>query len=846
MVHFTVDQMRALMEQPEQIRNMAVIAHVDHGKSTLTDSLVAAAGIIKQEDAGEKRATDTLDAEKERGITIMGTAVSMHFNVNAELAPDVEDAKRDFVINLIDCPGHVDFSSEVTAALRVTDGALVVVDCVEGVCVQTETVLRQAMTERIKPVLFLNKVDRFIRELQLDPEEAYQSFQRTIDTTGVTIDQYADPAMGELELDPTKGNVAFGSGYHGWAFSLPQFARVYAKKFGGDPAKLTQRLWGDNFYDAKNRKWLKRRTNEQGESLKRAFCEFCLAPIYQVVNAVMDEDKERLAEMLGKLQITLTAEELSWPGKKQLRAVMKQWLPASDALLSVIVSQLPSPQQAQKYRTELIFNADKEHEHHQAITKCSSEGPLVCYVSKMVASADKGRFFAFGRVFSGTAKAGNKVNVMGTEFTVGGTKDFHHTKQLQRTMLSRGRVFEAVDSVPAGNLCLLVGIDNYILKSGTIVDGDVPMEKCASFREMKFTVSAVVRRAVECVNPADLPKFVKGLQQLAAFDLFIKVFREESGEHIVAGAGELHLEVCLDHLRNTIMPNVAFRVLDPIVPFRETVTVEGPTGLSKSANRHNRVWGTAAPLTDELTADIDDGNVGFQGEDAKQRHRFLQDKHSWDGTEAKKVWCFGPDNSGPNIVVDGTKGVQNMDELKDSVVAAWQWSSNEGPMTDEPMRGIKCALTDVQMHADKVHRGPTQMIPSARRLFYGCTLTASPRLVEPIYEVDVQTVTESIGAVYNVLLRHRGEIVGEVPREGTSIVNIKAYLPVADSFGLTASLRAATGGRAFPQCSMHHWQQYPGDPLEAEGAARDVLTKIRQRKGLKAEMPKASAFLDTL
>lgn len=147
------------------------------------------------------------------------------------------------MINLVDSPGHVDFSSEVTAALRVTDGALVVVDCIEGVCVQTETVLRQAISERIKPVLMLNKVDRCIMELQLPPEEAYRSFTKAIENVNVIVATYRDDTMGNIELDPIKGKVAYGSGLHQWGFTLKRFAKMYAAKFQTTRYKMLRRLW---------------------------------------------------------------------------------------------------------------------------------------------------------------------------------------------------------------------------------------------------------------------------------------------------------------------------------------------------------------------------------------------------------------------------------------------------------------------------------------------------------------------------------------------------------------------------------------------------------------------------
>ena len=305
MVNFTVDEIRGLMDHPTNIRNMCVIAHVDHGKSTLTDSLVSKAGIIAHAKAGDMRFMDTRDDEKERGITIKSTAISMYFPIDKDELPAIQQPTKgnEFLINLIDSPGHVDFSSEVTAALRVTDGALVVVDCIEGVCVQTETVLRQALGERIKPVVCLNKVDRALLELQVDKEDLYQSFARTIESANVVIATYNDPVLGESQVYPEKGTVAFGSGLHGWAFTLRQFAARYAKKFGVDKSKMMTKLWGENFFNPKTKKWSSKEVDSEGNKLERAFNMFVLDPIYRIFDSIMNFKKEETTKLLEKLEI---------------------------------------------------------------------------------------------------------------------------------------------------------------------------------------------------------------------------------------------------------------------------------------------------------------------------------------------------------------------------------------------------------------------------------------------------------------------------------------------------------------------------------------------------------------
>jgi elongation factor 2 len=615
------------------------------------------------------------------------------------------------LINLIDSPGHVDFSSEVTAALRVTDGALVVVDCVEGVCVQTETVLRQALTERIKPVVIINKVDRALLELQVDKESLYQSFQRTIESVNVIISTYHDEALGDVQVYPDKGTVAFGSGLHGWGFTLRQFANRYAKKFGVDKDKMMVKLWGDNYFNPKTRKWSTNGTDADGKPLERAFSQFVLDPIFRIFDAVMNFKKDATANMCEKLDIKLAADERELEGKALLKVVMRKFLPAGDSLLEMIVINLPSPKTAQRYRVETLYEGPMDDESAIGIRDCDPRAPLVLYVSKMVPTSDKGRFYAFGRVFSGTVKAGPKIRIQGPNY-LPGKKDDLFVKSIQRTVLMMGRYIEPIEDCPAGNIVGLVGIDQFLLKSGTLTTS----ETAHNMRVMKFSVSPVVQVAVEVKNAADLPKLVEGLKRLSKSDPCVQAYIAETGEHIVAGAGELHLEICLkvcfclvhrqapaefislqdlqeDHA------GVPLKISDPVVPYRETVKAESSiVALSKSQNKHNRLYTKALPLDEAVTKGIEDGKVNAR-DDFKARARVLADEYGWDVTEARKIWCFGPDTTGPNLLVDVTKGVQYLNEIKDSCVAAFQWATKEGVLCEENMRGIRYNVLDVTVRS---------------------------------------------------------------------------------------------------------------------------------------------------
>jgi len=855
MVNFTTDEVRECMDKKENIRNMSVIAHVDHGKSTLTDSLVSKAGIIAASKAGETRATDTRKDEQDRCITIKSTAISMFFNMDEKDLAFIKQPvskKKDgtnepgFLINLIDSPGHVDFSSEVTAALRVTDGALVVVDCVSGVCVQTETVLRQAIAERIRPILFMNKMDRALLELQLGQEELFQTFQRIVENVNVIVATYADDdgPMGVVRVDVNNGSVGFGSGLHGWAFTLKQFAEMYAAKFGVDTDKMMKKLWGESFFNPKTKKWSK----EKADDNKRSFCMYVLDPIYMVFDAIMNFKKEQTEKLLGKLTTAtgklvkdvLKTEEKELEGKPLMKCVMRNWLPAGDAMFQMIVIHLPSPVTAQKYRAELLYEGPHDDAACMGIKNCDPEAPLMMYVSKMVPTSDKGRFYAFGRVFSGKVATGQKARIMGPNFVPGQKTDLYE-KSIQRTILMMGGRVEAIEDVPAGNICGLVGVDQFLVKTGTIST----LKEAHNMKQMKFSVSPVVRVAVEPKNPADLPKLVEGLKRLAKSDPMVQCMIEESGEHIIAGAGELHLEICLKDLEED-HACIPLKKSDPVVSYRETVSEESSIMcLSKSPNKHNRLFMKAVPMPDGLSEDIENGEVNPR-DDFKTRGRYLADKYDYDVTEARKIWCFGPDTNGPNLMIDCSKGVQYLNEIKDSVVAGFQWATKEGVLCDENLRAVRFNIYDVTLHADAIHRGGGQIIPTARRVLYASMLTAEPRLMEPVYLVEIQCPENAVGGIYGVLNRRRGHVFEEAQTPGTPMFVVKAYLPVNESFGFTADLRSNTGGQAFPQCMFDHWQVLPGCPLSDGTKPNQIVEECKKRKGLKPGPPSLDNYLDKM
>lgn len=523
-----------------------------------------------------------------------------------------------------------------------------------------------------------------------------------------------------------------------------------------------------------------------------------------------------------------------------MKVVMRTWLPAGDTLLSMIAIHLPSPVTSQFYRAEMLYEGPHDDVAYLGMKACDPSAPLMMYVSKMVPTSDKGRFYAFGRVFSGTIATGQKARLMGPNYVPGKKEDLC-VKAIQRTILMMGRYTEPIENVPCGNICGLVGVDQFLVKTGTITT----FEHAHNLKVMKFSVSPVVRVAVEAKNPADLPKLVEGLKRLAKSDPMVQCIIEESGEQIVAGAGELHLEICLKDLEED-HACIPIKISDPVVSYRETVTDESSVMcLSKSPNKHNRLYMKCVPMPDGLPEDIDKGEITPRQE-FKARGRYLADTYDYDVTEARKIWCFGPEGTGPNLMIDVTKGVQYLNEIKDSVVAGFQWATKEGPMCDENVRGVRFNLHDVTLHADAIHRGGGQIIPTARRVLYACMLTATPKFWEPVYLCEIQCPESAIGGIYSVLNRRRGVVLEELQTPGTPMFVVKAHLPVNESFGFTADLRSHTAGQAFPQCVFDHWAVMGGDPKEPGSKSNTILEDTRKRKGLKPGFPETELYLDKL
>jgi len=722
-----------LMSRKEDIRNIGIIAHIDHGKTTMTDSLLAEAGLLSPKIAGEARALDYLEEEQKRGITIK--------TANISLLHEMEG--RPYVINLIDTPGHVDFTGKVTRALRAIDGAVVVVDAVEEVMVQTETVTNQALNDRVRPVLFINKVDRLIKELRLTPDEIQNKFMRIIRDFNNLIDIYGEPGFKEKwKVDPAKESVAFGSALHKWGFTLSM-------------------------------------TQEKGMKFS------------DIVDAYAKGEFEKLPEIL----------------------------PLHTAILDMVVRNMPNPIEAQKYRIPKVWKGEIESEIGQAMLNCHDDGPTVMCITLAQMDPHAG-LVATGRLFSGSMKEGGQVYLVNTK------KGY----RVQQVSMYMGAFREVVGEITAGNIAALLGLD--LARAGeTLIDIE-HKEGMFPFERIKYVSEPVVTIAIEPKHPRELPRLVDAMNRLSIEDPnLVTTVNKETGEYLLSGMGELHLEIAVKFLKD-YGGGIEITTSRPIVVYRESVFGQGVVAMAKSPNKHSRFWIQIEPLDENVIKMIEKGDIAEEM-GRKRMGSILYREAKWPTQEARNVWAL---EEHKNMIIDLTKGIQYLREARDMIIAGFRWTCEAGPLCEEPLRGLKVKLMDVKLHEDPVHRGPAQVMPATRRAILGSFLTAKPVLLEPVYKIGVSVPAQWVGESSSIITRKRGRILSSEQRG--ALTTVTGYIPVAETFGLSAEMRSATSGHAFWQCTFDHWEKAP------ESVAAEVIKQIRERRGLSPEVPSPNKFID--
>ncbi len=714
-----INKIKELMYDPKHIRNIGIVAHIDHGKTTLSDNLLAGAGMISAELAGDQLYLDFDEQEQARGITIDAANVSMVHKYK----------DHEYLINLIDTPGHVDFGGDVTRAMRAVDGSVVVVCAVEGIMPQTETVLRQSLKENVRPVLFINKVDRLLNELKLDADELQQRFIKIIANANKLIKNMAPKEFEKEWLARVEdGSVAFGSAYHNWAINVPIMQKT-----------------GITFKD---------------------IYDYCKA----------DNQKE-----------------------------LAQKVPLADVLLGMVVEHLPSPDQAQRYRVPNIWSGDIESEEGQGMINTSPDSPLAVMVTNVSIDKHAGEI-ATGRVYGGTIEKGSEIYFVGSMGKA----------RTQQVGVYFGPERVNTDKVPAGNIVAITGARNAVAGETITSYGN----KISPFESIEHISEPVVTVAVEAKNTKDLPKLIEVLRQVGKEDPTVRVeINEETGEHLISGMGELHLEIIAYRINEK---GVEIETSEPIVVYRETIAGTAGPVEGKSPNKHNRFYIEIEPLEDSVFKAIQEGDI----KEGRVKGKELVPKFQEVGLskeEARKVW----DINKRSLFINMTRGIQYLDEIKELLMDGFESTLDDGPIAREKVMGIKVLLKDAKIHEDAVHRGPAQVLPAIRKAVYGAIMMANPTLLEPMQKVFINVPQDYMGAATREIQNRRGQII-DMSQEG-DMATVQSKVPVAEMFGFAGDIRSAAEGRCLWSTESAGFERLPNE------LQKTIIREIRQRKGLSPE-----------
>jgi len=714
-----INKIKELMYDPKHIRNIGIVAHIDHGKTTLSDNLLAGAGMISAELAGDQLYLDFDEQEQARGITIDAANVSMVHKYK----------DHEYLINLIDTPGHVDFGGDVTRAMRAVDGAVVVICAVEGIMPQTETVLRQALKENVRPVLFINKVDRLLNELKLDANELQQRFIKIIASANKLIDSMAPEEFKKnWQARVEDGSVAFGSAYHNWAINVSVMQKT-----------------GITFTD---------------------IYDYCKS----------DNQKE-LAEKV----------------------------PLHHVLLGMVVEHLPSPDVAQRYRVPNIWSGDIESEEGQGMINTRPDSPLAVMVTNVSIDKHAGEI-ATGRVYGGTIEKGREIYFVGSMGKA----------RTQQVGVYMGPERVNTDKVPAGNIVAITGARNAVAGETITSYGN----KISPFESIEHISEPVVTVAVEAKNTKDLPKLIEVLRQVGKEDPTVRVeINEETGEHLISGMGELHLEIITYRIDEK---GVEIETSEPIVVYRETIAGKAGPVEGKSPNKHNKFYIEIEPLEDSIFQSILEGDI----KEGRVKGKELASKFTEAGLtkdEAKKVW----DVYKRSLFINMTRGIQYLDEIKELLLEGFESAMDDGPIAREKVMGIKILLKDAKIHEDAVHRGPAQVLPAIRKAVYGAIMLAQPTLLEPIQKVFINVPQDYMGAATREIQNRRGQIV-DMSQEG-DMATVESKVPVAEMFGFAGDIRSAAEGRCLWSTESAGFERLPKE------LQKIIIREIRERKGLSPE-----------
>mmetsp|Transcript_31387 Transcript_31387/g.102363 ORF Transcript_31387/g.102363 Transcript_31387/m.102363 type:complete len:994 (+) Transcript_31387:69-3050(+) len=848
--HVSPEFLAGMMSTPHLARSVALLGQLHHGKTMLMDMFIEQTHDVNWDmrtSESAMRYTDTRLDEQERKVSIKSVPMSLVM---------AGASGKSYLFNLMDTPGHIGFSDECTAAIRMADCALIVVDAVEGVMMGTERLIKHAIQERCALCLVISKIDRLIIELKLPPADAYHKLRHILEEVNAMV-SIAAPDGSVPELDPLVGNVAFASAAYGFSFTLDSFARLYCDVHGvdTDPVQLSQRLWGDVYYNEATRGFRKKPPPGGAD---RTFVQFVLDPLYKIYAQIVGEHTVAVERTLAEFGVFLKPAQLKLDVKPLLKIALKQVFGTATGLVDMLAKHAPSAKAATATKVEHIYTGPQDGTLASHMRACDQTGPVCVHVAKLYPKDDCSSFDAFGRVLSGKLEVGQRVRVLGEAYSPDDEEDCC-VKEITGLWIYQARYRVPVQSAPAGAWVLIGGIDGSLSKTATLVPEFYEAEdEVFICRPLQFNTQSVIKIATEPLNPSDLPKMVEGLRKINKSYPLAVTKVEESGEHTIMGTSEIFLDSVMKDLRE-LYSEVEVKVADPVVTFCETVVETSSLKcFAETPNRKNKLTMIAEPLEKGLAEDIEAGNVSTDWP-KKKLGDFFQTKYDWDLLAARSVWAFGPDKQGPNVLLDDTLPTEVDKSLlaavRESVVQGFQWGTREGPLCDEPIRNVKFKILDATIAPEPLNRGGGQIIPTARRVGFSSFLMATPRLMEPIFSVEVQTPADCMSAIFTVLSKRRGHVMADLPKPGTPVYSVKAMLPAIESFGFETDLRYHTQGQAFALSAFDHWAIVPGDPLDksivlrplepapAQHLAREFTVKTRRRKGM-SEQVSLTRFFD--
>ncbi|XP_050068469.1 elongation factor-like GTPase 1 [Anopheles maculipalpis] len=932
MVRVDLSKLVQLQADAAQVRNICILAHVDHGKTTLADSLIARNGIISTRLAGKLRYMDSRPDEQERQITMKSSSIALYFRCTSD---EEKHTEEEYLVNLIDSPGHVDFSSEVSTAIRLCDGAIIVVDVVEGVCPQTRVCLQQAYNEQLSTVLLLNKIDRLVLEKRLDPAEAYHHLAQVLEQVNAVVGNLfatdvlareqisttADQTSALEEADdsflyytPQQGNVLFGSALDGWAFDLATFARFYQGKLEGvsDSVTLLNALWGDYFYSPR-KKMIEAGATEKGR--KPLFVQLVLDNLWNIYGLVENRDEAKLRTISERCGVVQNVRDLRHAdGRVPVRNLLSGWLPMERSLLGAVCRAVPNPKGISEMKAEKLLCSrladfgsypPETQALKQNIIRCDADSErLIVFVSKMfpiehgaltgakdtlerltkALSLDDGGaaaggdgeveiFLAFARVYSGTLRKGSRVFVIGPKYDPRTMKPSdsdalnpHLTEiEIDSLFLLMGRQLEPVDSVPAGNIVGIGGLQNVVLKTATLSN----TRFCPPFVDLPLIATPILRVAVEPKDIQKMPQLVRGLKLLNQADACVEVRVQESGEHVLLTLGEVHLERCIKDLQEAYA-KIELNVSKPIVPFKETIVPFVPTSEDnpeeeiakdrekdktvtiQTPNRQCTMKLVALPISQEavdlLTSNESILKAYVKAHEAKQKlPQALQDSIDELRTNLRKllpetvpferIWSLGPKRCGTNLLINCTDFKHTSvwyeddaikrelddprNQYESSFLNGFQMASLAGPLCDEPMQGV-CFLVqrwevDATIGLDLASvasHGPLsgQIMSAVKEGCKKAFQNQPQRLVHPMYSCNITVNSDVLGKLYAVIGRRHGRIQSADLIEGSGQFDVTAVIPVIESFNFATEIRKQTSGLAMPQLVFSHWETVDIDP----------------------------------